>query len=470
MSRLAHPALHDCKKPRRAGRCTRPLRGSQARGVAARSLLLTFLLLVGVHQASRAQTLHEAARIALAQYPAILAAQSKREAADSDITRAQGAHWPQLAWSGTQSAYNAGNISNNWIQSPTVNLNVWSGWKIQSDVERSQALADSGRHQQNITRDEVALLATEGYLNWALALKKLILARENVAVHEKIRSDITKITQIDQGRRIDLDQAEVRFENAALSLHQRENELVVAVQRLNRMLLGQMPSSPEGTDFELGPFPDTSEHALADLSDLHPVIAQQIAQVEAARAALRSAQSQHSPQVNVSYGKQVYQGSGQGDYVAQLTVNLPIFTGGTTMGSINSAASQLQAAEYGLVETRLTQREKLLTAWSEWTSAKARSTLGLRQAATAQVVVNGYEKQFRVGRRSLLDLLNVQSDLYTYQSNAVSASFEVQISRARVMAAIGKLAFAYQSSSPLVPAQAAVTQARRVTAAKLSDK
>ncbi len=399
--------------------------------------------LVLQHTQLAAQTLHDAVNMALAQYPAILAAQSRAEAADSDIIRAQGAHWPQVAWTGTYNAYNTGNVSNNWIQSPTVSMNIWSGWRIQSDVERSRSLADASRHQQRITRDDVALLCTEGYLNWAHQIEMVRLARDNLSAHKKILSDIDKIIQIDPGRRIDLDQAQVRYENAKLNLEQRQADLASAVQRLNRMLLGRMPPVPSGIDFAPGIAPDSPQQALGYINDTHPVIAQLRSQIQAAEASVVNARSQYSPTVNVTYGKQTYQGTAQGDYLTQLIVSVPIFDGGTAYGATGAAQGNLHAIESNLKESDLILRERVASFWTDWLAAKNRKELGISQTRTAKALVNGYTLQFQVGRRSLLDLLNVQSDLYTYESNAENAAFESRLGRARIMAAIGRLALAY---------------------------
>ncbi len=412
---------------------------------SVRLLLKLMLLVCGASVA--AQSMQESARIALSQYPTILAAQSRVQAADYDVTRAQGAHYPQVAWSGTQSSYSTGSIPSNWIQSPTVNINLWSGWAIESDVERSKALADAGRHQQRMTKDDVALLAIEAYLNWARSLQLVSLAQKNVREHERIRKDILTIVEIDVGRRVDFDQAEGRFENAKLSLQQREAELSVAKQRLLRMMLGKIPTHPEGLDKPIGRLPTSVEEALGYLNDTHPTIAFKLSQVQAAKASLGAARAQHSPTVNVSYGKQINQGSGQGDYVAQLNVSIPIFTGGTATGATGTALANLQAAEYDVRDTRLLLREKLLSAWSDYFASKSRAELGFKQERTALSLASGYESQFRIGRRSLLDLLNVQNDLYSYQSNALMALFDARVSRARIMATIGKLA------SSIVPSE-----------------
>lgn len=398
-----------------------------------------------------AQTLREAVLIALSQYPSIQAAQSKIEAADSDIIRAQGAHWPQVAWTGTYNAYNTGSVPNNWIQSPTVSMNVWSGWRIQSDVERSRSLADASRQQQRITRDDVALLSTEGYLNWAHQLQMVRLARENVNAHQKLANDINTIVQVDGGRRIDLNQAQVRLENAKLTLEQRQAELVAAEQRLNRMLLGQMPRTPSGTEYVLELNPESLQQALGYINETHPVIAQLRAQTMAAEANVRSARAQYSPTVNVTYGKQTYQGTAQGDYLAQLIVSVPLFDGGTAYGATGAAQGNLRAIEASLKESDLILRERVTSLWADWISAENRRDLGVTQVKTSQALVDGYKSQFLVGRRSLLDLLNVQSDLYNYQSNAENAAYEFQIGRARILASVGKLALSF-SGSPGSPA------------------
>ncbi len=423
--------------------------------LSTRLAFLPGLLLVST--ISYGQSLDEAIRSALVQYPTIIAAQARLEASRADITRAQGQHYPQLSWQGTSSNYSGVNANggstasgllpdNTWIQSPQVTLNIWSGGRIQSDVDRSTSTSLTRFHQQRLTRDEVALLALEGYMNWARGLELVSLARSNVNTHLRILNDVKKITAVDQGRMIDQDQAEVRLEAAELILNQRETALAVAAQRLERMLLGAMPVKPIGIDQLRGELPVSAKAALAYINDLHPAIAVQLAQIGAARASLASARSQYSPTVNLSYGKQSTQGTGQGDYITQVTINFPLFSGGSTYGAVGSASQELLATQQGLTEARLLLTERVLSIWPELQASRSRKELAQRQAQTGLKLVYGYEQQFRVGRRSLLDLLSVQNELFSYQSNAASAAFDERIAKGRMLAAIGKLAVAYQGS------------------------
>jgi adhesin transport system outer membrane protein len=402
-----------------------------------------------VTASASAQGLHEAVNMALKQYPTLLSAIAKSDGAQFDIQRAQGAHWPQLSWSGTYNAYQSGNVADYWVQSPMVSLNIWSGLKIQSDIERSKAAADVGRQQIRLTRDDVALMTTEAYLLWAHQREMVRLAQANVVSHERILLDFIKITEIDTGRRIDLNQAQVRFDNARLSLAQREADLASASQRLRRTLSGQLPDEPTQFEWIASAGPTAQSQALASLEERHPLLDQLKAQVAVSQADLQRARSQYSPTVNLTHGKQTYQGLSQGRYVTQLIVNVPIWDGGSTSASVLTADSNLRASLLNLEEGKLYLRERISSYWSDWESATMRRTMGVQQTQVAQALVDGYWMQFKVGRRSLLDLLNVQSDLYLYQGNAATSLHETRLTKSRMLAAMGQLAAIYDTGQDM---------------------
>lgn len=395
-----------------------------------------------------AQSLQEAVAIALTEYPSIASSKYKTEAAQSDVTRAKGGHWPQLSWSGTYSDYQTSSLSNRWVQTPVLNLNLWSGGRIQADVDRAQAQAQASRKQEAITRDDVALLGSEAYLQWAHQQRMVALAEDNLGTHQKILRDFQTITQIDPGRRIDLNQAQVRYDNARLALLKSETDKAVAAERLSRVLMAPVPAQPSGLDFS-PPIPYASlTEAQTKLGDQHPVIAKLLAQREAAQANVRFAKAQHAPTVNLTHAKSTTPGLAEGKFVTQVQMNLPLVDGGTARGAVGTATANLQALESDLKETRLLLNEQLAAAWADWLSARHRADMGEQQIRTAKDLAQGYVQQFRVGRRSLLDLLNIQTDLYTYQSNAANAAYESRISQHRILATLGQLATSYMAAAP----------------------
>lgn len=411
-----------------------------------------YLALAWLPMGCWSQSLQEAVAMALDHYPSIAASRYKTEAAKSDIARAQGAHWPQLSWSGSYNDYRNDGLPNRWIQTPVLNLNLWSGGRIQSDVERSQAQAKASQKQESITRDDVALLTSEAYLQWAHHKKMTGLAKENLSAHEKILNDFKIITQVDPGRRIDLNQAQVRFDNAKLSMIKSEMDLRMAAERLARMIMAPAPTEPSGLEFSPAiPYP-TLAQAQAEINDQHPVIGRLLAQREAALASVRYAQAQGSPTVNLSHAKSTIPGLAQGQFVTQLQLNVPLIDGGTVRGAVGVAMANLQSLDAELLEARLTLNEQLASSWVNWQLSGQRADMGEKQTRTAQSLASGYEQQFRVGRRSLLDLLNIQSDLYTYKNNAANALNESRLSEVRILANLGQLANAYTvAATPVTP-------------------
>ena len=111
-----------------------------------------------------------------------------------------------------------------------------------------------------------------------------------------------------------------------------------------------------------------------------------------------------------------------------------------------AAMARVQVIESQLQEARLLLHEQLATAWNDWQSATTRAELGQQQTLTAEQLATGYAQQFRVGRRALLDLLNIQSDLYTYQSAALTAKHQARTAQARVLATLGQLADAFAAA------------------------
>ncbi|KAI9549781.1 LOW QUALITY PROTEIN: putative leukotoxin translocation ATP-binding protein LktB-like [Daphnia sinensis] len=283
-----------------------------------------------------AQSLQETVLTALAHYPSIASANPKQK--PPDLTSPAPRVLTGLNCPGTYNDYRNDALGNRWTQTPTLSLNLWSGGRIQSDVERSEALAKASQKQEQITRDDVALLSSEAYLQWAHARQM------------------------------------VRHDNARLVLLKNETERAVAAERLARMLMAPAPAEPSGLDFS-PPVPYTSlDQAQAQLGDQHPVIARLLAQREAAAASIRYAQAQHAPTVNLTHAKST----------------TPGITDGPGIRPSGNAADPGRRTGQRL---------------GSWLSSSSRATMGMQQALTAQDLARGYVQQFRVGRRSLLDLL-----------------------------------------------------------------
>jgi adhesin transport system outer membrane protein len=426
------------------------------KSVPGRSIKVTTLALtlISAGVPLRAQTLPQVVERALQAYPSIQSANAKAQASRADIDKARSAHQPQIGVTAAANQYASGSVPSSLGRtnvSPTAKLNLWSGGRIEAEASRAEALTRAAEFQRDGTLDDVAQQACEAYLNWDKTADLYSLAVRNLNSHRETLDDIQKIAQVDAGRRIDYEQALVRTENAALALQQRKADLAQAMQRLRRFWPGDMDARPVGLDAVvaengvLGNIPMSLAAATERVSDDLPGIAQFRAQVEAAQAAVKVAQGQYWPSVDAALSRQFNTNTLRFETLSQIQLNAPLYTGGATSALIQAAQSQLKAAQFSLDEARLLAREKAALAWQEWASARSRSKVGNAQSDVGDKVVDGYRQQFRVARRSLLDLLNIQADSFNYRSAARAAFHDERLARVRLLAATGDLARRFSS-------------------------
>ena len=412
----------------------------------------------------QSQTLSDVVQQALAQYPAIMAANAKTEAARSEIGRARSQHYPQISLGLGRNSYSSGQVPSSMGTStftPGAKVNLWSGGRIEAEAERAEAQSQSTASQALQTLDDVALQATEAYLGWVRQTDLTALAQRNLQVHLEILEDIRIIAEVDTGRRIDLQQAQVRVDNARLALELRQAELAQMAQKLRRFWSGPIQITPEShaQAFYGGPLsnmPASLKDALLTVTDDFPAIANYKAQVSAAEAAVRQAKALYWPTVDLVSTRAFNANTLRFETLTQLQMNMQVFNGQATSAQVDTAVAQLRSAQASLDEARLIVQEKVGLAWQEWVTSRSRSQLGQSQSNVGEKVVEGYRQQFRLARRSLLDLLNVQADTFNYQLAARTAYHDERIARARLLAATADLAHRF-SAGAVEPAPAAAT-------------
>jgi adhesin transport system outer membrane protein len=407
------------------------------------NLLVLSALSLAMAPELAAQSLTETINRAVIDYPSISAAKFNAESADHEVDRAFGQHMPQVGLQASANRYESGGKASREIFTPTLTMNIWSGMKIQSEIERAESLAAAADNQLISTQDEIVALSAETYLQWAKSKELLKLAKDNLEVHQGLYDGIKKITDHDSGRRIDLMQAQVRLDNAKIALTSRTAEVRQASERLNRFWSDVLPEQPVGVDDFKGRLPSSLEEALTIVDQQHPSLASAKSNVEAANANVGMARSQYHPQINLNGSRQYNWATNSTEFMGQVTANLPIFSGGSIDAATDKALADRQAAQSKLDETRRVLQEKVSVAWEDLNVTQQRAEIGKQQSEMANQVVGGYKLQFELAKRSLLDLLNVQNDQFNYRSNTISNEYDHRIARFRLSAAMGQLSRAY---------------------------
>lgn len=393
---------------------------------------------------AQAQSLDGVIRQALTEYPGIKAGQQGVHGAQADIERAKGALTPVLSLNGSANKIQDSDADQKVMATPWVTWSVPLNGRVRADIQRTESAAKVAGAKLQVTRDDIALQASEAWLAVVRGQQMVQLAQQNVAEHSTILGNIQKIVAVDAGRSLDLAQAQVRLDAAQTNLTQREVELQQAQEKLSRFTpdarktaaFGRYPELPKAV-------PADAQQALSAMRS--PALAQAQAQYEEAQARVESAKSLHKPTFDLSLGRQFMGVAAGVKTVATATFSLPVYQGGQIDAGVRSAVAQATAAQDTLAETELVVKERVRLAYADLASAQARLRLAAQQRTSGAKLVYGYKEQFRLARRTLLDLLNIQSEYASYQQAEALAQHDVKLAEYRITAALGQLAQSYSA-------------------------
>lgn len=393
---------------------------------------------------AQSQSLEGVIRQALLDYPGIKAVNAGVMGAKADIDRANGALMPTLSLNASANKIKESDADQKAMVTPWVTWSVPLNGRVRADIQRTESAAKVADAKLQVTRDDIALQAAEAWLAVVRGQQMVQLAQQNVAEHNAILGDIQKIVAVDAGRSLDLAQAQVRSDAAQTNLTQRQAELKQAQEKLARFTpdarqsaaFGRYPQLPKAV-------PADSQQALSAMTS--PALAQAQAQFEEAQARVQSAKALHNPTLDLSLGRQHLGAIAGAKTVATATFSLPLYQGGQVDAGVRSAVAQATAAQDTLAETELVVKERVRLAYADLASAQARLSLAAQQRTSGSKLVSGYKEQFRLARRSLLDLLNIQSEYASYQQAEALAQHDVKAAEYRITAALGQLARSYSA-------------------------
>ncbi|MEO0619599.1 MAG: TolC family outer membrane protein [Pseudomonadota bacterium] len=120
-------------------------------------------------------------------------------------------------------------------------------------------------------------------------------------------------------------------------------------------------------------------------------------------------------------------------------LNVPLFQGGAVYARIRAAKRRRERAARQIEEARLSARATTVTAWSQYTAARAQLVSVQAQVRSNQVALDGVRAEERVGQRTLLDVLDAKQELLESQSNLLTTRRDIVVAAYSVLASIGRL-------------------------------
>lgn len=403
----------------------------------------------------QAQTLPQAMQQALDVHPEIQAGVNSRLAADYQLKAAKGGYLPRVDLAagygreGTDSVTTRSGNGNHWEtlnrgeSSLRLTQMVFDGFATSSEVGRQQANVNSRAYSLLDASERTGLTVAQVYLDVLTRREFVRLAEENLKSHERIYDQIKLRTSRGVGSGADLDQAEARMAQARNNLITEQTNLADAETNY-LSAVGQLPDQLERPADFMALLPANLTEARAQMLENSPVLRSAEADIAAAEKQYEAAKSSFYPRFDAELGRTADndldgQNGHNNEWQAMLRMRFNLYAGGSNKADLESK-SYLSNQALDIRNNALRQlNEELGLAWNALNNANAQVPVAQQYVDRSTAVRTAYQKQFSLGERTLLDLLDSENELFSASRRLAEIKNVQLFTQYRIKATMGQL-------------------------------
>jgi len=320
---------------------------------------------------------------------------------------------------------------------------VFDGFATKSEVARQAERVNSIAYTVMSSAEQVALRTAEVYLDVLRRQELLDLAKQNLAAHVRTRDQIEMRSKSGLSRRADLDQVIARYAQAMANVIAEESN--VADARTNYLrVTGELPEKVVYPDTQSLQLPGTLEEAVEAALAAHPTLKSAEADVQAANAQHKASRSEFYPRFDIEAGggwnKNIDGQRGRNnDKNIMLRAQYRLFSMGKDQARSRQTAYLVDEAKEIRNETRRQVIESIRLSWSQYQSGTEQLGYLKQHVVSAEATLKAYQKQFSIGKRSLLDLLDSENERFEASRAYANTKYDRLFAHYRIQAGMGRL-------------------------------
>ena len=432
------------------------------------------ILVTSAAGAAEPFSINDALKQAAQTNPGVGEASANRRATESELRQTQSTLLPQVrvearygpekfdqsrsVISGTAlpvPVIGSGDWRNGTQASVVVRQILFDGFASIHDIWRQSARVNAAAFRVRERTELIALDAAEAYVDVVRYLRLVGLAEQNVANHEKIFSNVNSRFSGGRAGEGDLEQARERVENARATLAEFRKSLddarakyrkVVGIESFNLRFPGPLRGMPS-----------TKDEALAVAVRFNPTIQAAQADADAAKHAFRVTDGAFVPNISLE-GRAThndntypYLGVNHDNYSGKVVMSWDIFRGGQDVWRRSEMAERYTETTMRHARLQRDALESIDKAWAARTITATRVAALIRQLEADRKTIAAFNKEYELGQRSLIDLLNAQNQFFNASVSLTSSRGVIVFADYQLLAAMGSL-MEYLKAPPPVDA------------------
>lgn len=322
--------------------------------------------------------------------------------------------------------------------------NLYNGGKTSAFVDETDARIYAAAFEVLNVANRVYLSAAEAYINVVKATELMKIAEENALTQERIMRQVREKTEAGFNRVSELYNSESRLalsKGSYISRQQDLNQAVVMFHRqFGRLLSPEQFVKPE-PNYN---FPETMPEAVDTAFQTHPALKVAKYNIQTMRYSYKKSKAAYYPSLDLELKGQ-YRGDTGGEEGettqsgAYLTLNYTFFDGGLRGGVKAREQQSLRKEIQRAYIERRNVNETVRLAWNIMEAEEYKNEYLTEHVALSLKTLNAFKEEYYVGRRTLLDLLNMENEYTDAQMSIAESQYSHLVALYRIMQATGEL-------------------------------
>ena len=377
-----------------------------------------------------------------------------REVLDHEVRRAQAGFGPRVDVTGqaggsvlSDSSTRSQNLdSQMWGKvgySAQLVQPIWDGFATRSRVRTAKSTLESQKYRVFDTATSLSLDAIIAHIDLLRRRKIYELSEENVAHHKSLVGQAQDRASLGADTAADVTQAQSRLQRALSSLSEAKASLLVAEETYTR--LTGLPAASRLQAVTMPPQLYTASQAVLEKAKKsNPKLAAYLQDIRASRAERELADSAFSPALNLEAGPNYTNLGGTSDrwvysFDVMGVVRWNIFNSGADVAERRAASARMRQSRQVMYNFIDDLKLDVDSTWVNYLAAQEQYNHYSKAIEYNRYTRTAYIEQFQIGKRSILDVLDTESELYNSATQAETARGNILVGAYRLSALTGNM-------------------------------
>ncbi len=407
---------------------------------------------------TQAATLEEVVAQGLTMNPDVQRAVHSRNAVYQEIVQAKSGYYPKVdfaagigyEWTNNSSTRAGGNDDvelDRGEASLSIRQMLFDGFATSSEVKRQTARANSADHQLEEIAEGFILEASRSYTEVHRRRELLKLTKENLFNHVKIYDQIKRRSESGLGAAASIEQAQGRLALAEVNVLAEENNLLDAEANFYRIVGIDAPEDlqyPEVVDKAQQVIPGDIDSVLTVAYENNPTLQVAQADSEAAIAQYNAAKRNYYPRVDLEIDRtwnddiDGVDGTNE-DLTAMIRLRYNLYNGGADKARVRQTQHQIEEARSVQMNSKREVVQSINLSWNAHQILSRQLSFLEQHVISSTATRDSYKKQFDIGQRSLLDLLDTENEVFSSKIDLTNAQYDHVVTHFRLLDGMGQL-------------------------------